>query len=79
MPDATSSPRLLRLQRIFRDVLDEPALRLTEDYSTTDHPEWDSVAMVQIVLAVEQEFGCELDMAQVARIKSVADILRFIP
>lgn len=72
-------PRLLRLQRIFRDVLDEPALRLTEDFSTTAHPEWDSVAMVQIVLAVEQEFGCELDMAQVAQIKSVADILRFIP
>ncbi|MDP0494945.1 MAG: acyl carrier protein [Verrucomicrobiota bacterium JB024] len=79
MPDATPSPRLLRLQRIFRDVLDEPALRLSEDFSTADHPEWDSVAMVQIVLAVEQEFGCELDMAQVAQIKSVADILRFIP
>jgi acyl carrier protein len=79
MPDSTPSPRLLRLQRIFRDVLDEPALRLTEDFSTVDHPEWDSVSMVQIVLAVEQEFGCELDMAQVAQIKSVADILRFIP
>ncbi len=74
-----SDPRLPRLQRIFRDVLDEPALQLTEDYATADHPEWDSVAMVQIVLAVEREFGCELDMAQVAEIKAVRDILRFLP
>ncbi|QYY36184.1 acyl carrier protein [Ruficoccus sp. ZRK36] len=73
-----SSAQLTRLQRIFREVLDEPALRLTEDYSTADHPEWDSVAMVQIVLAVEQEFGVELEMAEVAEIKSVADILRLL-
>lgn len=73
-----SSAQLTRLQRIFREVLDEPSLRLTEDYSTADHPEWDSVAMVQIVLAVEQEFGVELEMAQVAEIKSVADILHLL-
>ncbi|MBC2594327.1 acyl carrier protein [Ruficoccus amylovorans] len=75
MPDS----RLPRLQRIFRDVLDEPSLQLAEDFSTAAHPEWDSVVMVQIVLAVEQEFGCELEMAQVAEIKSVADILRCLP
>ncbi|MGE9293121.1 MAG: acyl carrier protein [Puniceicoccales bacterium] len=73
-----SSAQLTRLQRIFREVLDEPSLRLTEDYSTADHPEWDSVAMVQIVLAVEQEFGVELEMAEVAEIKSVADILHLL-
>lgn len=73
-----SDPRLIRLQRIFREVLDNPSLHITETFSTKEHPEWDSVAMVQIVLAVEEEFGMQLGMEQVAGIKSVADILAFL-
>lgn len=73
-----SSANLIRLQRIFREILDNPSLRLDEAYSTAGNPEWDSVAMVQIVLAVEAEFGVQLQMEQVAGIKSVADILKLL-
>lgn len=73
-----SSANLIRLQRIFREILDNPSLRLEETYSTAGNPEWDSVAMVQIVLAVESEFGVQLQMEQVAGIKSVGDILKLL-
>jgi acyl carrier protein len=70
--------RLLRLQRIFRDALDNPTVQITETFSTREHPEWDSVAMVQIILATEEEFGVQLGMAQAAKIKTVADILALL-
>jgi acyl carrier protein len=69
---------LIRLQRIFREALDNPSLQITEDFSTKEYPEWDSVAMVQIIFAVEEEFGVQLGLERMGRIKSVGDILAII-
>lgn len=69
---------IVRLERIFREVLDDSTLQVTEAFSTKEHPKWDSVAMVQIVLAVEAEFGVQLEMVSVARIKTAGDILALI-
>ena len=67
---------LQKLQEIFRDIIDDESLELTELYSTQDNDDWDSVAMVQILLAVEAEFGVKFTTDEVANIKSVADILK---
>ena len=67
---------LQKLQEIFRDIIDDESLELTESYSTQDNDDWDSVAMVQILLAVEAEFGVKFTTDEVANIKSVADILK---
>ena len=67
---------LQKLQEIFRDVIDNDSLVLTESYSTQNNDDWDSVAMVQILLAVEAEFGVKFTTDEVANIKSVADILK---
>ena len=63
-----------RLQSIFRDVFDDPTLRLSEEMSVGNFPDWDSVATVQIVLATEAEFGVRFTTDEVATIRSVADI-----
>ena len=70
--------KLQKLQEIFRDVIDDESLVLTESYSTHDNDDWDSVAMVQILLAVEAEFGVKFSTDEVANIKSVNDILKKI-
>ena len=69
---------LQKLQEIFRDIIDDESLVLTESYSTQDNDDWDSVAMVQILLAVEAEFGVKFSTDEVANIKSVNDILKKI-
>ena len=69
---------LQKLQEIFRDIIDDESLVLTESFSTQDHDDWDSVAMVQILLAVEAEFGVKFTTDEVANIKSVNDILKKI-
>jgi acyl carrier protein len=73
-----SQEKLLRIQSIFREIFDQPALQISEETSAAEIPEWDSVAMVQIVLAIEQEFGLRLSTAQVAEIKSAGDLLRAV-
>ena len=63
-----------RLQSIFRDIFDDPTLRLSEEMAVGNFPDWDSVAMVQIVLATEAEFDVRFTTDEVATIRSVADI-----
>ena len=67
-----------RLQAIFQDVFDDTAIRLVPDFSPATYGDWDSVAMVRLVLAIEAKFGIRFTTDQVAGIKSVKDILAVI-
>jgi len=67
-----------RLQSIFRDVFSNPQLILSEDMSTSNFADWDSVAMVHIILAAEAEFGVRFNTDEVAAVSSVTDILRLL-
>ncbi len=71
--------KLLRLQSIFRDILDDDTLMLTEAFSKDDCADWDSVATVQIVLATEEEFGCRLPTEVVGNLKNVGQLLANLP
>ena len=75
----TREEKLGRLQEIFRDVLDQPALRITENFSTADCPDWDSVATVQIVLAAEAAFTLRVPVETVAHLRNVGQLLDLLP
>ena len=69
---------LYELQTIFREVFDDPTLQISPELSMANYPDWNSVMMVQVVLATESRFGLRFTTNEVAAIKSVADILRLI-
>jgi acyl carrier protein len=46
--------------------------------STWDEYEADSLAIVELVYALEQHFGISLEIADLERIKSVADVVRVV-
>jgi acyl carrier protein len=73
-----SSPHHHRLQAIFREIFDQPGLLLTPELGPATIPEWDSVATVQLVLAVEQEFGVRLSTDEVASLRSAGDFLKIL-
>ena len=70
-----SSPHLFRIERIFREIFDQPSLVVTPELAPASLPEWDSVAMVQLVLAIEQEFGIRLSTDEVAGITCAGDLM----
>ena len=59
-------------------MFEDPTLVITENTSTADLAEWDSVAMVQIVFAAEAEFGIRFTTEGVASIRSVADLIKLV-
>ena len=75
----TRTEKLQKVQEIFRGVLDQPGLRITETFSTADCPAWDSVATVQIVLAAEAVFEVRVPMETVAGLRQVSELLDILP
>jgi acyl carrier protein len=64
-----------RVQTIVEEVLADPTVTFSDDLSMSNCAAWDSVATVQIVLAVEQEFDVRFTTAEVADLKSIRGLM----
>lgn len=69
------SDYLPALQNIFCDVLGVSDLKLTPEVSLGDIPHCDSVALIQIVLMIENTFGFHFETDEVANLKLIGDFL----
>jgi|GEM_PF-1224024 len=67
---------LKNIQTVFREIFEDPALVIEPATSPASLPEWDSVAQVHILLALEETYSMRFTTTEVAGIKSVADFLK---
>ena len=65
-----------QLNSIFRDVFDDPGLDLRPETSPSEIADWDSVAQVKLVLAVEEAFGIRFTSEEVADLHCFGDFVR---
>lgn len=66
-----------RLIPIFRDVLG-PNVVVTESLDASQVPEWDSLAHIALVVAIEGEFQVEFNTEELVHMASVGDLLRIL-
>jgi acyl carrier protein len=67
-----------RLTSIFRSTFSQPALEIREDLTAQDVAGWDSLTHINMVLAVEKEFGMSLTTREVRSMKNVGDLLQLV-
>lgn len=67
--------RRLMLQNLFREVFDDESLVLAPETSRADIEGWDSVAQVQLVLAIEEAFGIQFTETEVSGISAFGEFL----
>lgn len=68
----------MKLRNIFNDIFDDDTLKISESTSKADIEDWDSVAQIKLVLAIEEEFAIRLTTDEVASVKSVGDFISAI-
>ena len=61
------------LRNIFREVFDDDGLLISDSTSKDNVMEWDSVAHVKLVLAIEDALNIRFSLDEVTFISSVGD------
>ena len=59
-----------RLTAVFRDVFDDETICVDEHTTAEDIDDWDSLAQITLIAAVEHEFGVRFDMKTALKLKS---------
>jgi acyl carrier protein len=66
---------LHNVQEILRDVLHQPDLTVTRESSAASVKGWDSLAHVDILWNVEQEFSVRFALGEVQELKNVGNLV----
>ena len=68
----------VKLNEVFRDVFDDESIEGSEVTTSNDIEDWDSLEHINLIAAVEQEFGGKVNMGQVVTMKNVGEMTDII-
>lgn len=67
-----------RLQTLIAEILDLPTARITADLRRESTDAWDSMNHLRLITALEQAFGVQLTMDEIAGIESASQLEQII-
>ena len=67
-----------RLTEVFRDIFDDDSIVITEKTTANDIDDWDSIEHINLIGAVEEEFGMRFKMREVSGMKNVGEMMNII-
>lgn len=66
------------VNEIFRDIFDDDAITVGEETCADDIEDWDSFEHINLIAAMEQEFGMKYSMGQIVTMKNVGEMVDII-
>ncbi|MBR2284004.1 MAG: acyl carrier protein [Ruminococcus sp.] len=63
-----------RLSGVFRDVFGDSSITVTDSTTSDDIEDWDSIEHINLIGAVEDEFGMRFKMREVSGMKNVGEM-----
>lgn len=67
-----------RLNEVFRDVFGDDSISVTPSTTSDDIEDWDSIEHINLIGAVESEFGMRFKMREVSGMKNVGEMIDII-
>jgi len=67
-----------RLTNVFRNVFEDDSIQLTPQTTADDVDGWDSLSHINLIIAVEIEFGIEFKQSEIQSFANVGDLLECI-
>ena len=66
------------LNGVFQDVFDDESIEVHDETTSDDIEDWHSLEHINLIAAVEQEFGVKFNMGQVVSMKNVGEMVDII-
>jgi len=67
-----------RLKEVFRAVFEDEELQVAGSTTAADVEGWDSVAHINLIFAIEEEFGIQFSSRELEEIRNVGDLQAII-
>ena len=67
-----------QLNEVFRDVFDDDTIEVNDQTTSRDIEDWDSLEHINLMAAVESEFGIKFSMGQIVTMKHVGEMADII-
>jgi len=69
---------IAELQPIFRDVFDQPSLELQPQTNASNVEGWDSLAHINLVMAVESHYKIKFALGELQGLRNVGEMAEMI-
>ena len=66
------------LTDIFREVFDDENITISDNTSTADIPDWDSLGHITLIATIESEFDIKFSVDEVVDTQSVGGIISLL-
>jgi acyl carrier protein len=70
----TANEVLKECSKIFKEVLENEGIHLTNETTAEDIEEWDSLTHIELIVAVEHHFGIKFTSTEITSFKNVGDL-----
>ena len=67
-----------QLNEVFRDVFDDDTIEVNDQTNSRDIEDWDSLEHINLIAAIETQFGMKFTMGQVVTMKNVGEMVDII-
>ncbi|WP_022768131.1 MULTISPECIES: acyl carrier protein [unclassified Butyrivibrio] len=67
-----------KMNEVFRDVFDDEDITVTDETTADDIEDWDSLEHINLVNAMEEEFGVKFTMGEIVALKNVGEMADLI-
>ncbi|WP_024867383.1 acyl carrier protein [Butyrivibrio sp. FCS014] len=67
-----------RMNEVFRDVFDDEDIEVNDETTADDIEDWDSLEHINLVNAMEEEFGVKFTMGEIVALKNVGEMADLI-
>ena len=67
-----------KMNEVFRDVFDDEALMISEETTSEDIEDWDSFAQMNLIVAMEKQFGLKFNIKEINSLKNVGEMIMLI-
>lgn len=66
-----------KVQMVFNDVFDDE-IEIYDEMVADDVEDWDSLTHIQLIVAIEKEFGIKFTTKEVSSLKNVGQFIKLI-
>ena len=67
-----------KMTEIFRDVFDDESIVLSDETTADDIEDWDSLEQINLLMAIENNFGFKFRLADVSGLENVGAMVDLV-